>query len=164
MRRRAASAQSKPTSSTCDRGAAPGSATVAFHTIWTQAGGGKAGRGWGEGSKRWPRINSCLGPHDHVVPEKESELDEALTDYMRKLAGAIGAERARLDMLLKAVPAVGVKVRAMPADTAPRRATHGMGWDHHAVAASAAGNGPILPSWLTRRADRVCVGLTRGSR
>ena len=120
MRRRAASAQSLADQlyllTAGLRRQVP--ATVAFHTIWTQQVTEKLGE---EGEKELEalaeRINGCLGPHDHVVPEKEAELDEALADYRRKLAGVIGSERARLDMILKAVPSVGVKVRAMPEES-----------------------------------------------
>ena len=92
-------------------------ATVAFHTIWSQQVTEKLGEdGEKEVEAMADRINGCLGEHDHVLPEKEAELDEALTHYLDKLTGVIGNERARLDMLLKSVPSVGDKVRAMPAN------------------------------------------------
>jgi hypothetical protein len=90
-------------------------ATVAFHTIWTQHVNEKLGE---EGEKELEtiaeKVNGCLGEHDKIVEEKEAELDAALSEYMQRLATVIGNERARIDMLLKAVPAVGTKLRALP--------------------------------------------------
>jgi hypothetical protein len=61
------------------------------------------------------KINACLGEREEIVAEKDAELGDALVEYQNRLAGKIGAERARIDMLLKAVPAVATKLRAMPA-------------------------------------------------
>jgi hypothetical protein len=89
-------------------------ATIAFHTIWSQQITEKVGEeGEKELEKIAERINGCLGEREEIVDEKKAELDAALSEYMQRLAGAIGVERARLDMLLKAVPAVGERVRAM---------------------------------------------------
>ena len=60
------------------------------------------------------KINACLGERDAIDPGKESELDGLLDEYEQQLAEKVGPERARLDMLLKAVPAVAVKLRAKP--------------------------------------------------
>lgn len=88
-------------------------ATVAFHTIWTQQVTDKLGE---EGEKAIEglaeRINQCLGERDQIRSDKEAELDECLREYERRLADAIGIERARLDMLIKAVPAVGARLRS----------------------------------------------------
>jgi hypothetical protein len=95
-------------------------ATMAVHSIWTTQVNEKLGD---EREKALEaaaeRINKCLDEHEHIRSEHEPELDAALTDYWRQLASAIGSERARLDMLLKAVPAVGTKVRALPAELPP---------------------------------------------
>lgn len=91
-------------------------ATIAFHTIWSQQVNEKLGE---DGEKELEtiaeKVNACLGDDEKLVPEKEADLDAALAEYMQRLAGVIGAERARIDMLLKAVPDVCTKLRAMPA-------------------------------------------------
>ena len=90
-------------------------ATIAFHTIWTQQVNEKLGE---EGEKELEaiaeKVNACLGEDDKIVAEKEADLDGALAEYLQRLAGVIGTERARIDMLLKAVPDVCTKLRAMP--------------------------------------------------
>jgi hypothetical protein len=90
-------------------------ATYAFQTIWAQQVNEKLGE---EGEKELEeladKVNACLGEHDHVVPDKKAELGEALRAYEGKLATAIGGERARIDMLMKAVPDVAVELRNMP--------------------------------------------------
>jgi hypothetical protein len=89
-------------------------ATVAFHTIWTKQVSDKVGE---EGEKALEelaeRINQCLGEHDRILDGKEADLEQCLREYEQRLAGAIGSERARVDMLLKAVPAVSTKLRSM---------------------------------------------------
>jgi hypothetical protein len=95
-------------------------ATIAFHTIWTQQINEKVGEeGEKELEKIAERINGCLGAREQIVTEKESELDAALGEYMQRLSAVVGAERTRLDMLLKAVPAVGARLRTMPPPAAP---------------------------------------------
>ena len=88
-------------------------ATAAFHTIWTKQVSDKLGE---DGEKALEevaeRLNQCLGEHDQIREGKERELEECLREYEQRLAGAIGSERARIDMLLKAVPAVGAKLRS----------------------------------------------------
>lgn len=95
-------------------------ATLALHSIWTEQINAKLGE---DGEKELEAlakgVNDCLGDHDHVIAEKQAELDEALQRYEQRLAAAVGPERARLDMLLKAVPDVAVKLRAMPAPAPP---------------------------------------------
>jgi ABC-type transporter Mla subunit MlaD len=56
-------------------------------------------------------INACLAEDESVVSGKEETLDRALAAYRDALAGATGADVARLDMLLKAVPAVADRLR-----------------------------------------------------
>lgn len=90
-------------------------ATVAFQRIWTERISERLGE---EGEKELEalaeKINACLGERDRVIPEKDAELDQALAEYAHRLSEAIGRERTRLDMLLKAVPAVAAKLRATP--------------------------------------------------
>jgi hypothetical protein len=59
-------------------------------------------------------INSCLGDRDAIIEEKAAELDQHLQHYEQRLSAIVGAERARLDMLLKAVPQVADRLRALP--------------------------------------------------
>ena len=90
-------------------------ATFAFQSIWSEEVNAKLGE---DGEKALEvlaeRINSCLGTDEQIVGEKDSELGSLLQQYEERLAANVGARRARLDMLLKAVPAVAVKLRAMP--------------------------------------------------
>jgi hypothetical protein len=64
------------------------------------------------------KINACLGERDAIDPAKEAELDTLLDEYERGLAEKVGAQRARIDMLMKAVPAVAVKLREKPLSSA----------------------------------------------
>src|SRR5689334_3901648 len=68
-------------------------------------------------------VGARLAEDESVVPGKEDALDAALAAYRDALAGATGPDVARLDMLLKAVPAVAERLRrAHPtgsADAAP---------------------------------------------
>jgi hypothetical protein len=88
-------------------------ATAAFQAIWSEALNPKLGE---DGEKKFEQladaINTCLDEREEIRPEKTAELDAALTAYEQALAAAVGGEVARLDMLLKAVPAVAVKLRA----------------------------------------------------
>jgi hypothetical protein len=94
-------------------------ATAAFHGIWAEQINPKLGE---EGEKALEAlagaINECLGEGDQIVEEKAAQLDEHLRRYEQRLAEVVGAERARLDMLLKAVPAVAAKLRALPSPAA----------------------------------------------
>jgi len=89
-------------------------ATYAFHHLWAEGLQSKLGE---EGEKNLEKlaepINACLGESDEILPDKVAELDAALTTYREALSGAVGAEMARLDMILKAVPAVADKLRAV---------------------------------------------------
>lgn len=64
------------------------------------------------------KVNACLGPEETLIDGKGAELDAALAAYGTAISAAIGPVRARLDMLLKAVPAVADRLRAT-ADAAP---------------------------------------------
>jgi hypothetical protein len=90
-------------------------ATYAFHHLWTESLNAKLGE---DGEKTLEKmadaVNACLGEKDVVVPEKAAELETALAEYERTLAAAVGPEIARMDMLMKAVPAIADKLRAAP--------------------------------------------------
>lgn len=60
------------------------------------------------------KINACLGEGDAIAVDKEAEIEALLREYEQQLAAKVGPERARLDMLLKAVPAVAAKLRMLP--------------------------------------------------
>lgn len=88
-------------------------ASLALQGLWAEQLGGKLGE---DGEKALEavaeRINACLGDGDAIVAGREAELDTLLGEYQTKLAEVVGADRARLDMLLKAVPAVADRLRA----------------------------------------------------
>lgn len=90
-------------------------ATVALHGIWSEQMQAKLGE---EGEKPLEeladKINACLGERDRIVEGKESELEDLLRQYEERLARAVGSERARIDMLLKAVPDVAERLRGSP--------------------------------------------------
>jgi uncharacterized protein with von Willebrand factor type A (vWA) domain len=95
-------------------------ATVVLQSLWAEQMNQALGE---EGEKALEglaeQINGCLGEHDLVEPEKEAELDGLLRQYEQRLTEKVGGGRARLDMLLKAVPAVATRLRAMPLPTSP---------------------------------------------
>src|SRR5574337_146373 len=82
-------------------------ATFAFHAVWSERLNAKLGED-GEKSleKLAEAVNACLGEGDRILPDKDAELDAALSAYESALSAAVGADTARMDMLLKAVPAV----------------------------------------------------------
>ncbi|MFI5396576.1 MAG: hypothetical protein ACHQ9S_13665 [Candidatus Binatia bacterium] len=90
-------------------------ATYAFHVVWSEQLNTKVGE---EGEKNLEKIaegvNACLGKDEEILPEKATDLDAALAEYERALSTAVGQEMARMEMLLKAVPAVAAKLRAAP--------------------------------------------------
>jgi hypothetical protein len=94
-------------------------ATYAFSSLWSEMVSARLGE---DGEKQLESlaegVNACLGEDDAVVAGKEPELDAALAAYRTALAGATGAEVARLDMLLKAVPVVAERLRSEPAEAA----------------------------------------------
>jgi hypothetical protein len=89
-------------------------ASLALQGLWAEHVGGKLGE---DGEKALEaiaeQINACLGEGDGVAAGKEAELDGLLGQYQGRLAEVVGAERARLDMLLKAVPGVAARLRAV---------------------------------------------------
>jgi hypothetical protein len=89
-------------------------ATVALHSLWGEQVREKLGE---DGEKELEsvaeKVNSCLGERDRIVEGKEKEIEGFLREYEAVLAAAIGAERARLEMILKAVPDVAVMLRTM---------------------------------------------------
>lgn len=95
-------------------------ATIAFQSIWGEHVNEKLGE---EGEKALEavadKINACLGTSDQIVAEKEAEIDAVLREYEQQLAAAVGPGRARIDMLLKAVPSVAAKLRAAPPAAIP---------------------------------------------
>ncbi len=95
-------------------------ATIAFHTVWAEC----IGRSIGEEHDKTleaiaDRINATLTPDEQgIQPDKTDELATALGEYEQVLVSAIGPQAARLDMLMKAVPAVAETLRARPLATA----------------------------------------------
>ncbi len=90
-------------------------ATYAFHTVWSERLAAKLGE---EGEKELEKladaVNACLGDDDQPLADKAGELDTALAEYERALSKAVGADMARMDMLMKAVPAIATKLRTTP--------------------------------------------------
>jgi hypothetical protein len=93
-------------------------ATYAFHAVWGETLQARLGE---EGEKHLEKlaegVNACLGENDEVKAEKGADLDAALAEYERVLSNAVGSDMARMDMLLKAVPAIADRLRA----AAPQR-------------------------------------------
>jgi hypothetical protein len=87
--------------------------TYAFSSLWAEMLQAKVGE---EGEKRLEeladKVNACLGSDERVVEGKDAELDQALAAYREALASITGPEVADADMLLKAVPAVAIRLRA----------------------------------------------------
>jgi hypothetical protein len=87
-------------------------ATFAFQSLWSETVNTKLGK---EGEKKAEElaeaINACLDERSQILPDKLSELDSALATYQLMLTEALGGEIARLDMLLKSVPAIAAKLR-----------------------------------------------------
>jgi hypothetical protein len=87
-------------------------ATYAFHALWTERINTKLGEdGEKEIEKLAEDVNACLDEKDQIIADKTSDLETALATYRRALAAAVGEETARLDMILKAVPAVAKQLR-----------------------------------------------------
>jgi len=93
-------------------------ANLAFQAIWAEHLSEKLGEEGAENlGKLADAVNACL-EDDKIVAEKEADLDKALNDYRAALATSVGDDFARLDMLIKAVPAVADRLRAgIPAST-----------------------------------------------
>ena len=89
--------------------------TYAFSSLWGEMIAKRVGE---EGEKRLEsladEVNACLAPDDSIVDGKEDALDQALARYRAVLEELAGVQVARVDMLLKAVPAVAERVRQSP--------------------------------------------------
>jgi hypothetical protein len=90
--------------------------SFAFTTLWGEMLQAKLGE---DGEKRLEqlaeKVNACLTTDERIVEGKDHELDQALSAYNEALTAAAGADVARADMLLKAVPAVADRLRAAEA-------------------------------------------------
>ncbi len=90
--------------------------TFAFTALWGEMLTAKLGE---DGEKKLEelaeKVNACLTEQETLVEGKEAEIDAALAAYREALTEGTGAEVARLDMLLKAVPDVAVRLRGTPA-------------------------------------------------
>ena len=90
-------------------------ATYAFQVVWSESLNTKLGE---DGEKHLEKIaeavNACLGPNEEILPDKAADLEAALAEYKRALSAAVGEEMARMDMLLKAVPAIAARLRTAP--------------------------------------------------
>lgn len=95
-------------------------ATYAFHAVWSETLNAKLGE---DGEKQLEKlaeaVNVCLGDKDEILADKAAELETALAEYERALSGAVGAEAARMDMLMKAVPVIAEKLRNAPLPPEP---------------------------------------------
>jgi hypothetical protein len=90
-------------------------ATYGFYAVWNEALHKKLGEEGEENlEKLAEKVNSCLDPREDILADKAAELDAALEEYEQALCSAAGPQLARMDMLLKAVPAVAEKLRAKP--------------------------------------------------
>ena len=91
-------------------------ATYAFSSIWGDMLSARLGE---DGDKKLEplveQVNACLSENETIVEGKEDELDRALAAYRDAVAEATSPAVARLDMLLKAVPAVAERLRTQPA-------------------------------------------------
>lgn len=108
-------------------------ATVAIHSLWAE----RVNQGLGEDGEKEleeiaEQINACLGERDRILEEKASEIDGHIRSYEARMAAAIGADRARIDMILKAVPDVADRLRAMP-PAEPQAAAKGEAADEAAA-------------------------------
>jgi hypothetical protein len=86
--------------------------TFAFTALWGEMLTAKLGE---DGEKKLEelaeKVNACLTEQETIVEGKEAEIDAALEAYRAALADGADAEIARLDMLLKAVPDVALRLR-----------------------------------------------------
>jgi hypothetical protein len=100
--------------------------SIAFQAIWSETIHDKLGEEGEEGlEKLADKVNECLGDDDSIKADKEADLDGALKEYHSALATSVGDEKARLDMLMKAVPAVADKLRgaSSPQTTAAEKSS-----------------------------------------
>jgi hypothetical protein len=91
-------------------------AALAFQAIWAESIHDKIGEEGEENlEKLGDKVNECLGDDDEIKADKSGDLESALKEYETTLAATIGSEKARIDMLMKAVPAVAERLRGGPA-------------------------------------------------
>jgi hypothetical protein len=91
-------------------------ATYAFSVLWSEMLQARMGNDAEKALEdAAERVNACLDGDRAVLAGREGDLDAALGTYRETLAAAVGADVARLDMLLKAVPVVADRLRAAPA-------------------------------------------------
>lgn len=91
-------------------------ATIAFHTVWAETVTKSIPE---EDDKKLEaladRINATLTENDRTIRDDQAgELDDALGEYERILAAALGPKEARLEMLFKAVTPVAERLRSRP--------------------------------------------------
>jgi hypothetical protein len=88
--------------------------SFAFSSLWGEMLEGKLGK---DGEKRLEeladKVNACLTRDEQVVEGKDDDLERALAEYREALSAVAGAQVARADMLLKAVPVVAERLRAV---------------------------------------------------
>ncbi len=90
-------------------------ATFGFFAVWNETLHSKLGEEGEENlEKLAEKVNECLDEREGIIAEKSGDLDTALAEYEQALSTACGPRLARMDMLLKAVPAVAEKLRATP--------------------------------------------------
>ncbi len=93
--------------------------TYAFHTVWSETVSKQLEKEIEEKLEQIAsRVNDCLTPKDSIAEGKTEELTKALGEYQELLQTKVGAEAARVDMLLKAVPEVADLVRRSAAPEA----------------------------------------------
>jgi hypothetical protein len=88
--------------------------SFAFSSLWGEMLEAKLGK---DGEKRLEeladKVNACLTKDEQVVEGKDDDLERALAEYREALSSVAGADVARADMLLKAVPVVAERLRAV---------------------------------------------------
>lgn len=85
---------------------------LAFQAIWAESVHDKVGEEGEENfEKLGEKVNECLDEKEELKADKDKDLDAALKEYSDALAAVIGAEKARIDMLMKAVPVVAERLR-----------------------------------------------------
>ena len=93
--------------------------TYAFQAIWGEHLGAKLGEDSEERFEKLAEaVNTCLDDREQIAEGKADELVAALAAYEAALAEGVGKEMARLDMLMKAVPAIAEILRST-ADLGP---------------------------------------------
>lgn len=90
-------------------------ATIGFYAVWNETLHSKLGEeGEEKLEKLAEKVNACLDEQEGILADKANEIDAALAEYEQALSQAAGPQLARMDMLLKAVPAVAEKLRSAP--------------------------------------------------